>query len=81
MTGPAPECPACRVRMEEGYALFTDKNGRLKELAWTEGPLERGGVAGFRVKGKRRIPSTTWRCPRCGWLLWFAPDPEPEAED
>jgi hypothetical protein len=79
MNGPAPECPACRVRMEEGYALSTDKNGRLKQTTWTEGPLERGGMYGFKVKDKRQIPVVTWRCPRCGWLLWFAPEPEPEA--
>ncbi len=80
MTMHAPECPACRVTMEEGYAFFTDKNGRLKRLEWTEGPLEPGGMFGFRTRGKRSVPAITWRCPRCGWLLWFAPEPEPENE-
>jgi hypothetical protein len=80
MNGPAPECPACRVVMESGSVLTSDKNGRLKPLSWIEGPLEPGGMYGYRIKGKRQVPSVTWRCPRCGWLLWFAPDPEPESD-
>jgi hypothetical protein len=74
MNGPAPECPACRVRMEEGHALTTDNSGKLSRVSWIEGPAEKGGMFGYRVKGKRKLPILTWRCPRCGWLLWFAPE-------
>jgi hypothetical protein len=76
MSGPAPECPACRVRMEQGCVFTTDHNGRHQPIAWTEGPVEKGGIYGYRIKGKRQVPAETWRCPRCGWLLWFAPEPE-----
>jgi hypothetical protein len=76
MNQPAPECPACRERMAEGYVFTTDKNGRYQQVTWTEGPVEKGGMYGFRLKGKAQFPATTWRCPRCGWLLWFAPAPE-----
>jgi hypothetical protein len=76
MNGPAPECPACRVRMEEGTVFTTDKSGRYQQVAWTEGAPEKGGIYGYRVKGKRMVPASTWRCPRCGWLLWFAPNAE-----
>ncbi len=76
MSGPVPECPECRVRMEEGHVLYKDNSGRLQQITWTEGPPEKGGMQGFKVKGKRQYPSLTWRCPRCGWMLWFAPGAE-----
>jgi hypothetical protein len=76
MNGPAPECPACRERMEEGFAYSMDSQGRYMQMTWTEGPVEKGGLHGLRVKGKRQYAAATWRCPRCGWLLWFAPNPE-----
>jgi hypothetical protein len=62
--------------MEEGHVLTKDNSGRLTRPQWVEGPAEKGGIYGFRVKGRRQIPAVSWRCPRCGWLLWFAPDPE-----
>jgi len=75
MIGPAPDCPSCRVRMEEGHVLDAGNSNRFQRVTWTEGPPEKGGIYGYRVKAKRQFESMTWRCPRCGWLLWFAPDP------
>lgn len=75
MMGPAPECPACRVRMEEGH-LLTDIGGHVGPPRWYEGPEEKGGIHGYRIKGKRHFPVAAWRCPRCAWVLWFAPEPE-----
>jgi hypothetical protein len=62
--------------MEEGHMLVRDNSGRLGAPLWIEGAPEKGGIYGYRVKGKRQIASVSWRCPRCGWLLWFAPDPQ-----
>jgi hypothetical protein len=76
MTGPAPECPACRVRMEEGHVLEAGNSDNLRLVRWTEGPPDKGGFHGYRVKGKRQYATVSWRCPRCGWLLWFAPETE-----
>ena len=76
MNGPEPECPECRVRMELGHVLDAGNGDRLKRVSWTEGEPEKGGLSGFRVKGKRQYATISWRCPRCGWLLWFAPEPE-----
>jgi hypothetical protein len=71
-----PDCPACRVRMEPGHVLDHADNGRLMRVSWTEGDPEPGGIHGHRVKGRRQYATVTWRCPRCGWLVWFAPEPE-----
>jgi hypothetical protein len=76
MNGPAPECPVCRVRMEEGHVLVKDNSGRLVQPLWVEGAAEHGGMHGFRLKGKRHYPAAPWRCPRCTWLIWFAPEPD-----
>jgi|WetSurMetagenome_2_1015567.scaffolds.fasta_scaffold1514272_1 hypothetical protein len=75
MSEPAPECPVCRVRMEEGHVLDARDKSSFARVAWIEGPPEKGGLRGYRIKGRRQIPVMTWRCPRCGWLLWFAPEP------
>lgn len=74
MSAIVPDCPACRVRMEEGHVLDRTDSGKLARTLWTEGDPEKGGLYGHRVKGKRQYPTRTFRCPRCGWLVWFAPD-------
>jgi hypothetical protein len=70
-----PECPVCRVNMEEGCVLEQDRNAQLARVRWTEGQPEKTIFGGHRVKGRRRFDSIAFRCRRCGWLLWFAPDP------
>ncbi len=68
-----PECPACKERMEEGYVLDNADSGQLKRTTWHDGQPQKGLLGGFKVKGTRSIPTITYRCPRCGWLVWFAP--------
>lgn len=75
MNATIPECPLCRVRMEEGFVLHMKTSERLHRQSWIEGPPETGVLMGYKIKGKRRIETVTYRCPRCGWLVWFAPEP------
>ncbi len=72
MNATAHECPVCHVRMEEGHLLGRGGHGWLERMKWIEGELEKNALGGYRLKGRRQIPTVTWRCPRCGWLLWFA---------
>ena len=74
----APECPVCRVQMELGHLLDMGNGDKRSRVSWIEGEPERGAFMGYKVKGKRQIATITYRCPRCGWLVWFAPEPEPE---
>ena len=76
MSIPIPECPVCRVNMEEGHVLDSDHNGQLSRTRWTEGVPEKNAFGGHKVRGKRQFDTITFRCPRCGWLLWFAPGKE-----
>ena len=68
------DCPVCRVRMEKGHVLDHADSNRLQRVTWVEGEPEKGGLQGHRTKGKRQLATVTMRCPRCGWLLWFAPE-------
>jgi hypothetical protein len=74
MTTPTPECPACRVRMQEGFVLDIGQNGRILATRWTEGLPEKSLLRGLQVKGRRQLDTVTFRCPKCGWLIWFAPE-------
>lgn len=69
----APDCPACRVRMEEGHVLDSHQNTFVR-VSWIEGEPEKARLTGYKTKGKRKIPTVSFRCPRCGWLVWFAPE-------
>ena len=74
MTTPIPECPACRQTMEPGFLVDADHNGRPGRAQWVEGTPEKTFFEGVRVKHRRRLDTVTFRCPRCGWLIWFAPE-------
>ena len=74
MTTPTPECPACRVRMQEGFVPDSAERGRILRTRWMEGLPEKSFLSGLRVKGRRQLETVTFRCPKCGWLIWFAPE-------
>jgi hypothetical protein len=74
MTPTIPECPACRVKMDEGGVFATTQHGP-RRLAWTEGRPEKGRFTGtYALKGLKTLPLVSFRCPRCGWVIWFAPE-------
>ena len=75
MSTPRPECPACRITMQEGYIIDVGHNGRQTVTHWGEGRPEKSMMSGLKTKGHRLLETVTFRCPRCGWLIWFAPDP------
>ena len=77
MRTPKPECPACRVPMEEGFVPDAGDNNRLHRTRWTEGHAEKSLLKGLDLKHRRLLDTVTFRCPRCGWLIWFAPEAEP----
>lgn len=76
MNVPNPDCPSCRVRMEEGFVADRGDNNRAHRVVWTEGRPEKSLLQGVKVKGRRSIETMCLRCPRCGWLIWFAPEVE-----
>jgi hypothetical protein len=77
MSTPTPECPACRERMQEGFVPDVGERGRYHRSHWTEGRPEKSLLRGLKTKGRRQLDTVTFRCPKCGWLIWFAPEPQP----
>lgn len=68
----APECTACRIRMEPGFMLdHGDANYRAVG-EWVEGMPERSFWSGLKVAGRERIPVVTYRCRNCGILQSYA---------
>jgi len=74
MSTPAPECPACRERMQEGYVPDAGDHGSFRRTRWVEGQPRKGLFHRLKVTGKRQLDTVTFRCPKCGWLIWFAPE-------
>jgi hypothetical protein len=58
--------------MERGFVL-DQTYGAVMQSAWMEGAPERSiWTGGVKLKGRRRLPVTTYRCPRCGYLESYA---------
>jgi len=60
--------------MQEGFVPDVGDHGRLHRPRWSEGQPEKGLLQGLKVKGRRQLDTVTFRCPKCGWLIWFAPE-------
>jgi hypothetical protein len=57
--------------METGFILdYT--HGGVAQAAWVEGPPVKSFWLGINLKGKRRVPVETYRCPKCGVLESYA---------
>jgi hypothetical protein len=57
--------------MEQGY-LLDEGYGRQRPGKWIEGAPELGMWTGLRLRGKRQLEITTYRCRRCGYLESYA---------
>jgi uncharacterized protein DUF6487 len=80
MSTPTPDCPACRERMQEGFVPDAGDHGRFRRTSWVEGQPKKSLLYGMKVTGRRKLDTVTFRCPKCGWLIWFAPEP-PASEE
>jgi len=74
MNTPRPECPACRITMQEGFIIDVGHGGQQHVPKWAEGAPVKATLGGLKIKGRTQLQTVTFRCPRCGWLIWFAPD-------
>jgi hypothetical protein len=66
-----PECQRCGLPMEAGY-LVDHGHGAAYPTAWVEGVPKWSHWVGLKLKGKTKMPVTTYRCPQCGRLDSFA---------
>jgi hypothetical protein len=57
--------------MAEGFLLDRGESSR-GVTQWIEGAPERSFWTGVKLKGRRSLPVSAWRCPRCGLLRFHA---------
>ena len=81
MSTPRPDCPACRITMQEGFVIDVGHNSRQQVTRWSEGRPEKHFMGGLKTKNRTLLDTVTFRCPKCGWLIWFAPDAPSASED
>jgi predicted Zn-ribbon and HTH transcriptional regulator len=69
-----PRCPKCSGNMDESFVLDRTHGANLQSF-WVEGPATKRFLGGVQLKDRERIPVTTFRCSKCGYLESFAPLP------
>ena len=67
----SPTCAKCSSSMEKGFVLDNAHGGRVQG-GWVEGEPERSIWTGIKLKGRKQVPITTYRCQRCGYLESYA---------
>ena len=67
-------CPKCNGSMQHGYLLDTRK-GPAIQASWVPGVPQPGFLA---MKVPKLCPVFAWRCRDCGFLEFYAFDPEEE---
>jgi len=67
------DCPRCGGSLEAGYVIDKGDYGMRSVPEWAAGdPVTGFWSAGLRLSGKSRLPITTYRCRRCGYLESYA---------
>lgn len=64
-------CPRCGGSMDEGY-IIDETHGTMKRQAWAQGAPEYSFWFGLKLRGKKRLDVSTYRCGRCGYLESYA---------
>ena len=72
MTAKQPVCPKCRSAMEPGF-LVDHTHGGMQDSRWVEGLPERSIWTGLKLRGRKPVPVTTFRCRKCWYLESYAP--------
>jgi hypothetical protein len=65
-------CHKCGHAMERGYVLDAMHGGGNRVEHWAEGHPEASFWFGLKLKGRRVMTVTTWRCTGCGLLESYA---------
>jgi hypothetical protein len=57
--------------MEVGF-IPDNTYGGILPSSWVEGAPEKGWLGGLKLKGRRKLDITTYRCTSCGYLEGYA---------
>lgn len=61
--------------MQEGFLVDRAHANSPAVLEWVAGLADRG-FFGLKLRGRMRLGTATYRCPRCGLLQSYAHSPE-----
>ena len=59
--------------MEQGFLIDRAHLNVPSRSEWSEGLPETSWWQGLKLKGRERMKTVTFRCPRCGLLQSYAP--------
>jgi len=59
--------------MDEGF-IIDETHGAVKSQKWVQGAPEYSFWFGLKLRGKKRLQVSTYRCGRCGCLESYADD-------
>ena len=74
-TGSMP-CLRCGGSMEQGFVADKAHQSRPEVQTWVGGAPERSFWTGLRLKDRKVIPVSTFRCEKCGYLESYASQAE-----
>jgi hypothetical protein len=66
-----PQCPKGHGSMTRGFDI-DHKGNFLTVASWLPGEPEANIFFPVRLKGRKPIPTVTWRCNQCGLLERYA---------
>jgi len=67
------KCPACAVRMHEGFVPDHHEN-TTRLGVWVEGPPEFSWLGNLKIGYRPQYALRAYRCPQCGFVQLFAID-------
>ena len=75
MSSDRHDCPKCGRRMERGYIVDGRHAERRHVTEWVEGAPEKSFWAGLKIRNRRVLQVTVYRCEKCGFLEAYAFQP------
>ncbi len=68
------KCPKCNDLMDEGFLLDRGDMNVVFQPMWIEGKVEKSIWTGIKTTDRRKKEVITFRCPKCGFLEFYAPE-------
>ncbi len=69
------KCQKCGNTLEKGFVPETTQHGVVGRSIWIEGEMPLGLLGVFKLRDKRHVSITAYRCTICGYLELYAIDP------
>ena len=68
------KCPKCNELMHEGFLLDRGAENFTFQSTWVAGKAEESFWLGLKIKDKQKINVKVFRCPKCSFLEFYAPE-------